>query len=347
MKKWIFRILKVVGVLVALYIVVAFFSPEGYKVERKRTIAASNEVIYSLVSNFDEWNQWSPWSEKDSTVVYEISGEDGTVGCVQSWVGDPELSGTGQLEITELIENQKMWYELTMTEYNMKSFGGFTIQPSKSKDSVIVSWSDSASFPFFTRPFGLFMDVEEMIGKDFERGLEKLDSIAVINQEKIDAMQFELTEITFPATQFFGRRKDMDKKDIDSAFFSKNYGIIGEQMMISQAVFGGMPACIYFSCGLKDQVCEVMPAIPVVDNSMLNEIGQNRVEAYNIKEQKALQLDFYGDYNDLDKGHKQALLFLRDEGIKARVSLEQFVTDPTTVSTMDSCLTRIYYLYEE
>lgn len=346
MKKWIFRLLKLVGVLAALYVVIAFFSPDGYQVERKRTIAASDEVVFELVANFSNWDAWSPWAEKDSTAVYSIKGEDGTVGCVQSWEGDPDLSGKGQLEIIELIDKQKMWYELTMLDYDMKSTGGFQFSASKSKDSIVVSWADSASFPFFARPFALFMDFEEMIGADFERGLEKLDSIAVIEQEKLDAMKFELTETIFPTTQFFGRKKEINIADIDSAFFAKNYGIIGEQMFASGAQFGGMPGCLSFNCGLKAKVCEVMPVIPVVDNSMLTEIGQNNVEGFTINESKAVQVDYYGDYENLEQGHKQALLYLRDNELKSSVSFEQFVSDPTTISTMDSCLTRIYYILD-
>ena len=95
MKKWIFRILKVAGVLVALYLIVALFAPGDYKVERERDYTVSKEILFEQVGLFENWLAWSPWAAKDPDAKYTTT-DDGAVGAKQSWIGDPDSVGTGK-----------------------------------------------------------------------------------------------------------------------------------------------------------------------------------------------------------------------------------------------------------
>ena len=84
-KKWLFRILKVIGVFAALFLILAIVGPSDYKVERSKEMTASAEVIYDQIADFSAWDAWSPWAEKDSTLVNTRSGEPGTVGHKTVW----------------------------------------------------------------------------------------------------------------------------------------------------------------------------------------------------------------------------------------------------------------------
>ncbi|MBK9192320.1 MAG: hypothetical protein IPM77_12890 [Crocinitomicaceae bacterium] len=59
---------------------------------------------------------------------------------------------------------------------NSVSTGAFTLTSSGEKTNV--SWTDEGNIPFLFRPITmLFMSMDDMMGKDFETGLNKLDSL--------------------------------------------------------------------------------------------------------------------------------------------------------------------------
>jgi len=344
MKKWILRILKVLGVFIALYLVVALVAPSSYKVEKEVSINADSEVVFDLISKFENWEDWSVWKEKDSTVVFTVDGEDGTIGCIQSWVGDPKLSGKGNITVTDLVANEKFAYDLKMIDYGTESKGALSIVENES--DLTVKWEDSGDFPFMMRPIMMFMDIENKVGNDLQKGLANLDSVAQIKQHEVDANRYKLVEMQVEEMQFFGRRKELKLEDVDSAFIAKSFGIIVGQMMESGAEFAGMPGNINFNYSPGDEKVDVMPVIPVDDASKLLMVGKNRVEAKVIPAGLAVVIDFYGEYEDMELAHRQAAIYLEDNNLNASMSLEQFVSDPTEVESMDECLTKIYYFLE-
>ena len=123
------------------------------------------------------WENWSPWMEKDPTVKNSYEGIHGEKGSIMKWEGDRELSGTGQIEIASTDDPNAMHYILTFkVPFEMSSKGSFIVSaesPTKSK----VTWSDAGDIPFLMRPMMMFIDMENQIGPDFERGLVKIDSV--------------------------------------------------------------------------------------------------------------------------------------------------------------------------
>lgn len=344
MKKWILRILKLVGVLAALYLIVALFAPSSYTAEKEVTIEADSEVVFRLVSKFENWNDWSVWKEKDSTAVFTVDGEDGTIGCVQSWVGDPKLSGKGNITVTDVKPDSVFAYDLKMIDYRMESKG--TIRLEEGENGLKVKWTDSGDFPYLMRPMMLFMDIENKVGNDLQKGLENLAALSIIKQEETDANRFELAEVQIEQMQFFGRRKELKLEDVDSAFIGKTFGIIVEQMMLSGATFAGVPGNLSFNYTEGDERVDIMPVIPVDDASKLEMVGKNSVESVVIPAGLAVVIDFYGEYEEMGLAHRQAALYIKNNGLKATTSFEQFVTDPVSVESMDDCLTKIYYFLE-
>lgn len=184
MKVFLKGLSKIVGVIVSLYLITALFAPADYKVEKSRFISTNPEYIYGQVALFQNWSNWSPWEEKDSTAVYDISGEDGKLGAKYSWTGDPELSGKGNIEIRELIENEKVGYQLIFEDWDMVSNGEIQLFPADSGTNV--TWSNQGGFSFLMRPIMLFFDISSTIGLDLERGLEKIDSVSLLEMKKVN-----------------------------------------------------------------------------------------------------------------------------------------------------------------
>ena len=344
MKKWILRILKVLGVFIALYLMVALLAPSSYKVDKEVTIEAEAEVVFELISKFENWEEWSVLKEKDSTLVFTIDGQDGTVGSVQSWFGEPELTGKGNVTVTEIKADSIFSYDLKMIDYGIASKGTISIE--ENNTNLTVKWTEGGDFPFMMRPMMLFIEIENKVGNDLEKGLENLAVISLERQAEVDAYRFELVEMNVPEMQFFGRRKEMKLDKVDSAFIGKTFGIIIEQMMESEVSLAGMPGNLNFNYKPGDERVDIMPVIPVDDASKLEFVDKNRVEAVIIPEGLAVVIDFYGDYEDMILAHKQAQIYLEKNKLNASMSLEQFITDPETVESMDDCLTKIYYFLE-
>lgn len=168
------------------FAIIAFTGAKDYRVERSVEINANDSIVFNLVSNYSNWDQWSPWKELDPASQYSIDGEDGTMGAVYNWSGgDPNLTGTGSMTTKSLIPKTLFSYDLHFTEpQDMKSNGGFTLEALSEKRTKLT-WYDQGDIPAMQRPFMLFFDLEEMLGKNFERGLFKIDSLASYAQNTI------------------------------------------------------------------------------------------------------------------------------------------------------------------
>ena len=338
MKKFLKRLLIGVTVVIALYFVLALFAPSNYKVERVREITASPEAVYAQLSSFQGWQGWSPWQERDPGMVNTLEGEDGTVGCTQHWKGDPDLSGEGQIKFTEFIENEKVGYELTFQE-SMVSNGAISIEATETGSKV--HWQNAGEIPFIMRTAAwLFMDMDKMMGPDFERGLEKIDSLAMIKQQEMDAKaEYVISEVAFPTTFYYGIRYDTLISAVDSSLYAMTYGKLGAFCGTNHVTPAGPPVSINISWDHEKGRCVIMPAFPVAETG--SSVGE--IEFFTVDSCKAAVLDYYGDYGNMEAAYRQMGKYLQVHRFTSELSMEVYLTDPTTVEGMDQCLTKIYF----
>lgn len=187
--QFLIKLLKILTVLIGIYIIAAFFGSSNYRVERKSTINAPQKLVFTQVSVLRNWENWSPWAEKDPSIKNTYEGQDGEVGSLLKWTGNEDISGTGQLAISAMDAPTKLNYDLSFIEpFEMSSKGGFELT-ANSESTTTVSWHDEGDIPFLMRPMMFFMDMDKHMGADFERGLYKIDSVcAGIYQEMLKVM---------------------------------------------------------------------------------------------------------------------------------------------------------------
>lgn len=344
MKKFLKWTLITLLSLVGIYCLIALFGASTYKVERKKDMTAPVEIIYSQISHLKNWNSWTAWATMDTNAVWTFGGTDGEVGSSMTWKGDPEKVGEGKIVLTELIPNEKIGYELTFVDMNSVSNGAFTLTASGEKTNV--SWTNEGKIPFLFRPITmLFMSMDDMMGKDFETGLNKLDSLtqqlALTAVPQIPA--YEIQTVVRPATQYLGIRFDTLITAIDSSLFSSAYGEIMAYMEKNKIEMAGAPVCITYSWDEVAGRCELVPAIPVI---LSNTKSDKRVERFDFLRTEALCIDYYGAYENIWMAHMAMDQYMLEHSKKSAVSIEEYVTDPMTVSTMDSVLTKLYYILE-
>ncbi len=172
--KLIRRIVYSVILIAVALAVVGFLLPSAFSVKRSVVIKADKEQVHELVGDLKQWPVWAPWTEIDPTIKTTYGEKTTGVGAHQSWKGD---SGTGELTFTSADPDTGVLFDLSFEEGKYKSTGGLTYATAK-EGGVEVSWTmqGDAGMNLINRYMGLLMD--RMVGKDFERGLEKLKTKA-------------------------------------------------------------------------------------------------------------------------------------------------------------------------
>lgn len=160
--------LGIVGILVA-----ASMQPDVSHVERSRLIPASPTAIEPFMSDLRKWNTWNPWDAMDPNQQVTYSDPSTGVGAWYSWSG--EQTGKGKMTI-RAIETDRISYDLEFVE-PFESKADVTIAFRAEGQGTRVTWSMDSSQNFMGKVFCVFMDMDAMIGKDFERGLAALERV--------------------------------------------------------------------------------------------------------------------------------------------------------------------------
>lgn len=159
----------VIGAIIL--VTLALRSPNKFHIERSLTIEALLGDVYPLVVDLRNWSSWSPYEKFDANMKKTFSGTEVGVGSVYEWDGNAR-AGSGRIEITAADES-KIALTLDMFRpikgHNMVKFI-FT----EGRGGTTVTWAMDGTNTFITKLAGIFFDMDKMIGKDFEEGLQSL-----------------------------------------------------------------------------------------------------------------------------------------------------------------------------
>ncbi len=160
------------GAVVAILLVVVALQPAEFRIERSTDIEASAAVVFPYVSDFHAWDGWSPWAKLDPAMKKTFSGAPSGKGSVYAWSGNDQV-GSGRMEIVALRENAEVTIKLDfLTPMETTNTTVFKLVPQGA--GVRVNWAMTGENNFMGKAFGLVMDMDEMVGADFEKGLAEL-----------------------------------------------------------------------------------------------------------------------------------------------------------------------------
>jgi uncharacterized protein YndB with AHSA1/START domain len=148
-----------------------------FEVKREATVSASRAAVYALLVDFHKWREWSPWEDIDPALSRTYSGPDAGVGAVYEWVGNRK-AGAGRMEITDAVEPSKVQIALQFIK-PFKSSNTTTFELVERDGDTHVTWRMVGPKTFMVRFMGVFMSMDKMVGKDFEKGLTRLRDAAV------------------------------------------------------------------------------------------------------------------------------------------------------------------------
>ncbi|WP_026537201.1 SRPBCC family protein [Arthrobacter sp. 9MFCol3.1] len=143
-----------------------------YEVTRSAVIPAPAEDIFPLVNSFREWTKWSPWESVDPAMERSYSGTESGVGAKYAWSGNRK-AGSGTMEIVDTAEPRNIKIRLEFTKpFKAVNPTSFTFTPSG--DGTLVTWTMTGENKGVGKVFALFMNMDKMVGADFEKGLASL-----------------------------------------------------------------------------------------------------------------------------------------------------------------------------
>jgi effector-binding domain-containing protein len=323
--------------------ILSLLMPTKQKIERSLTINAPAAVIYEQLSRLENFNKWSAWTKQDSLAKYTLSGNDGTVGAVSSWIGDPGLSGEGKMQITELVPGQKVAHSFELKKpKKVDATSLFTL--SEGSGSTIVTWNFEMATPRPWNIFNLFYSMDKEMGKDFEKGLASLKEIAERSSGTavVPSKPFDIQQIDFPATTYAFIRQVVKWKDIQS-FFAQHLPLLYEgaaKNNSSTATITGL----YSEWDEKNQQADLAVAISVPAGTKAT---NNIISITNISASKALQVTYQGGYDKMGYAHGSIDNYIVEKKLKAKLPvIEQYIYGPINEKDTAKWLTKIIYLVD-
>jgi hypothetical protein len=171
--------LKLTGLAVVLVVggllILAAMRPDTFRVQRSASIQAPPEKIFPLINDLKRFNAWNPFDKKDPNLKGSYSGAASGKGAAYAFEGNKDV-GRGSLEIIDSVPASEVRMSLHMlAPMEARNVVEFSLKPDG--QATRVTWSMQGPMPFVAKIFGIFCDMDGMIGKEFESGLANLKAI--------------------------------------------------------------------------------------------------------------------------------------------------------------------------
>jgi hypothetical protein len=176
------KILLVFAALVVVFLIVAAFQPEDFRVERSIVISAPAAFAFEQVNDLHKWQDMSPYAKLDPAAKYVFSGPSSGVEAALAWTGNSNV-GEGKMTITESRPNELIKIRLDF-EKPFKSIGFAEFSFKQSGAQTTATWSMTGKKIFITKAVGLIMSMDKMIGGQFEDGLASMKNLAEARARK-------------------------------------------------------------------------------------------------------------------------------------------------------------------
>ena len=155
--------------LIAAFLVYASMQPTSMRIERSLEMNAPASAIFPLINDFHQWAVWSPWEKMDPNLKRTFSGPDAGVGATYQWAGNKKV-GEGRMTIMESRPPEWLNVKLEFLKpWKATNQSMFRLEPAEAGTKVV--WAMEGERNFMMKAMGVFMNMEKMIGKDFDAGL--------------------------------------------------------------------------------------------------------------------------------------------------------------------------------
>ncbi|MGV3625781.1 MAG: SRPBCC family protein [Archangium sp.] len=163
-----------IGLVVVIVLFVGFVAtrPGEWSLARSASINAPPAIVHEHLNDFHEWQGWSPWDNVEGDELKRtFTGPDQGVGATYAWEG--KKTGEGEMKITDSKPGEHVGIALKFIKpFEADNVVDFDLV--KEGEGTRVTWRMNGKNNFMGKLFGLFADMDKMVGADFEKGLANL-----------------------------------------------------------------------------------------------------------------------------------------------------------------------------
>jgi hypothetical protein len=171
------KILIVLATLVVVFAVFVAMRPAVFRITRSAKIGAPPSAVFPLVNDFHQWMAWSPWEHRDPNMTRSHEGPSAGVGAAYGWSGNKDV-GAGRMTITDSHPDDLVRIRLEFLKpFKATNNTEFAFTPA-GDGQTNVTWTMTGHNNFMGKAFCLFMDMDKMVGADFEKGLAAMKTAA-------------------------------------------------------------------------------------------------------------------------------------------------------------------------
>ena len=338
--KYLLLLLLVVLVAGAIYVATR---PNDFELSRSKVIKAPTSVIFKNISDFKNWEAWNPWMEKDSTIIATYPDQTAGIGGSYSWTSK---DGPGRIQNLAMVANKSLEQELQFADYEPNKVS-WTLE--EVPEGTKVTWKMSGkNTPFMFKAFAVMNGgMDNMIGPDYEKGLENLEREVLAELERNPPKTYRLSEVMqhdVPAQKFIGY---LQKTTTDAAMedmtklFMESMPKVGQYVGMHQ-IETYVPGALYVKWDEETKEAEfyigfMLPAdteTPAAENLVITEIPAGKVA----------MISKFGPYGTGDyEAHTAINVDMAKNGFTQNGPIwELYVNDPENVKPAD-IQTDIYY----
>lgn len=330
------KILYVIIGISALYLILCLFGPSQIKVERSIDIKISSveDLQHKLADLKFFHDKWSPWTRRDPNMKTTYAGVCCEPGSSYSWESEKDSVGNGIMTFNKFNADSVL---MTLNFDNTGDTKVYYITKANDNGTISVNWGMVFDIGFFGRAPMLFMNMDKMIGPDYETGLKTLKTV-IESMPLETTTNYEVKELNWDAKTFYGIRNKLSLEKIPE-FSGQTYGKVGEAMAKVKTEPIGMPKAIYFAFDEKTLMADFAPVMEVANGTKLD-----GVEKFETPAGKVLLIEYFGAYDKSANAHYAMDAYMKSKGLTQTFVLEEYANDPMTEKDTAKWQTNIFYI---
>jgi uncharacterized protein YndB with AHSA1/START domain len=168
-------VLVIIVAAIAAFLAYASSRPDTFAVSRSIVISAPPEKIFPILNDFTAWPSWSPYEKMDPAMQRTLGAITKGKGATYAWEGNGKV-GAGNMELTASNPSSLVAIDLNMLKpMKVSNKVTFTLTPNGTQTNV--TWAMQGKSPFMAKLMGVVMDMDKMVGGQFEEGLGNLKRV--------------------------------------------------------------------------------------------------------------------------------------------------------------------------
>ncbi len=169
-------VLIVLASLVLIFLIIVATRPADFRIARSIAINAPAAKVFAQVNDLHLWKAWSPWAKLDPNMKETHGGPPAGVGATYHWVGNKKV-GEGRMTITQSKPAELVAIRLEFVKpFAATNNTEFKFQAQNQETNVM--WVMTGRNNFMAKAFCMFINMDKMIGADFDKGLIAMKAVA-------------------------------------------------------------------------------------------------------------------------------------------------------------------------